>query len=66
MEPVELLRRRKITRDTLFNYCYKENIKVPPKIDKPTLIREILKYWGSGDVTTEELQPVSRRSFNFA
>ncbi len=57
---LELLRRKRIRRDDLFQYLAAEKVVVSPKADKHELIQRVLRYWGSLR-SDEELHPV--RSF---
>ncbi|XP_077988847.1 uncharacterized protein C3orf38 homolog [Glandiceps talaboti] len=60
---VQLLCRKKVKRDYLFQYLRSQNIVVSPSIDKPALIRRILEHWGSrytNNEVVEEAEPVRR------
>jgi Domain of unknown function (DUF4518) len=51
--PAELLRRKKIRREVLFQYAHDENLRVMPTDEKPILVRHILTYWGSQNVSDD-------------
>ncbi|XP_076443430.1 uncharacterized protein C3orf38 homolog [Babylonia areolata] len=44
---VELLRRKKMRRDLLFQYLADCNVVVPVNAEKSELIRHVLEFWGS-------------------
>ena len=46
----ELLKRKKIKRDTLFRYLASHGIGIDPKGEKHTLVDEILKFWKEQEV----------------
>ena len=54
-KPAELLKRKMIRRDMLFQYAHDENIRVKPTDEKPILVRHILTYWGSQNVSDDYL-----------
>ena len=45
--PLELLKRRKLKRDALFQYLASEEIVVSINSEKHVLAERILKHWGS-------------------
>ncbi len=55
---VELLRRRKIKRDLLFQYLYDEGVMVAPKVEKHVLVRHVLQHWESQPPTDYDLMQV--------
>ena len=58
-EPVELLRRRKMKREFLFQYLSDCNIVVKVSADKKELIRAVLKHWGNAGVDLSEVSLVT-------
>ncbi|ESO86692.1 hypothetical protein LOTGIDRAFT_128762 [Lottia gigantea] len=58
----DLLRRKKINRDILFQYLYDCKVVVSPNLDKSRLIDKILEYWKSDQTldTTSSSLNVSR------
>ncbi len=55
---MELLRRKKIRRDNLFQYLAGNKVIVSPKADKHDLIQKVLELWGSAHLRSDELQKV--------
>lgn len=53
--PVELMRRRKMKRDVLFQYLVDCNVVVSVSADKKDLIQRILKHWGAPAVDLSEM-----------
>ena len=53
--PVELMRRRKMKRDVLFQYLVDCNVVVSVSTDKKDLIQRILKHWGAPAVDLSEV-----------
>lgn len=45
--PAELLRRRKIRREVLFQYAHDERIHVMPTDEKMVIVQRIMAHWGS-------------------
>jgi len=43
----QLLRRKKVKRDHIYQYLAENGIIEPVSSDKPSLIRRVLLYWGS-------------------
>ena len=55
---VELLRRKKIRRDDLFQYLASERVVISPKSDKYDIIQKVLEYWGTSQLPNDELQKI--------
>jgi hypothetical protein len=53
--PAELLRRKKIRREVLFQYAHDEKIYVMPTDEKMVIVRHIMAHWGSQDVSDDYL-----------
>ena len=58
-EPVELLRRRKMKREFLFQYLSDCNVVVKVSADKKELIQAVLKHWGNAGVDLSEVSLVT-------
>ena len=43
----QLLRRKKVKREHIYQYLAENGVVEPGSSDKPTLIRRLLLYWGS-------------------
>ena len=59
---VELLRRKKLRRDLLFQYLADCGVVVPANSEKHELIRRVLQHWGSAVPSERELQVSSGSS----
>ena len=57
---VELLKRKKLRRDDLFQYLASQNVVISPKADKHDLIQKVLEHWGSSKPIQVELQKVCK------
>ena len=55
---VELLKRKKLRRDDLFQYLAAQNVAISPKADKHDLIQKVLEHWGSSKPVPEKLSRV--------
>ena len=58
-EPVELLRRRKMKRELLFQYLSDCNVVVKVSADKKELIEAVLTHWGNAGVDLSEVSLVT-------
>ena len=56
--PVELLKRKKMKRGTLWIYLNAEGVVVQPKAEKHVLMKRILEHWGSTPLKDEDLMDV--------
>ena len=45
--PTELLKRRKVKRDVIFQYLVNEKIRLSPQAEKHQLIQATLQLWGA-------------------
>ena len=57
---VELLKRKKLRRDDLFQYLASQNVVISPKADKHDLIQRVLEHWGSSKSIPVEVQKVCK------
>jgi hypothetical protein len=60
----DLLKRRKLRRDLLFQYLVKVNVVVDPRAGKVKLMKTILEHWGTNNVDILDLMEVSTSSSN--
>ncbi|XP_043928076.1 uncharacterized protein C3orf38 homolog [Protopterus annectens] len=54
---LELLKRRKVSRDIIFSYLAKQGVVFPPSSEKSALVQIALEYWKESKVAVEKVNP---------
>ncbi|XP_015793509.1 uncharacterized protein C3orf38 homolog [Tetranychus urticae] len=54
-DSLDILKRKKITKDVLFKYLKESNVDVSPRCDKAELIHKCMSHWKVSSITTEAI-----------